>query len=112
MIQPAYLQSGDCIGILCPAGSIPLEKVEIAIQTIEKWGYQVKLGTTVGTQDFSFSASDGDRTRELQDMLDDPQLKAILCARGGYGVSRIIDNIAKAYHPFGILSTSQMGDRL
>lgn len=93
MIQPAYLQSGDCIGILCPAGSIPLEKVEIAIQTIEKWGYQVKLGTTVGTQDFSFSASDGDRTRELQDMLDDPQLKAILCARGGYGVSRIIDNI-------------------
>jgi muramoyltetrapeptide carboxypeptidase len=93
MIQPAYLQPGDCIGILCPAGSIPLEKVEIAVQTIENWGYQVKLGKTVGTQDFSFSASDSDRAKELQEMLDDPQLKAILCARGGYGVSRIIDNI-------------------
>ena len=93
MIQPAYLQPGDRIGILCPAGSIPLEKVEMAVQSIEKWGYLVKLGKTVGTQDFSFSASDSDRSKELQEMLDDPQLKAILCARGGYGVSRIIDNI-------------------
>jgi len=93
MIQPAYLQPGDRIGILCPAGSIPLEKVQMAVETLEKWGYQVEVGKTVGSQDFSFSAPDSDRAMELQKMLDDPQLKAVLCARGGYGVSRIIDQI-------------------
>ena len=90
MIQPSHLKPGDTIGIICPSGYIPLEKVQICIQTLEKWGYQVKLGKTVGAKKDSFSGTDIERAADLQTMFDDPSVKAILCARGGYGASRII----------------------
>lgn len=90
MIQPSHLSQGDTIGIVCPSGNISLEKVQICIQTLEKWGYQVKLGKTVGAKKDSFSGTDTERAADLQTMFDDPSVKAILCARGGYGASRII----------------------
>ena len=90
MIQPSHLSQGDTIGIVCPSGNISLEKVQICIQTLEKWGYQVKLGKTVGAKKDSFSGTDIERAADLQTMFDDPSVKAILCARGGYGASRII----------------------
>lgn len=93
MIQPSHLKQGDTIGIVCPSGYIPLEKVQICIQTLEKWGYKVKLGTTVGAKKDSFSGTDQQRAEDLQTMLDDTSVKAILCARGGYGASRIINTI-------------------
>ena len=93
MIQPSHLRQGDTIGIVCPSGNIPLEKVQICIQTLEKWGYKVKLGTTVGAKKDSFSGTDTERAADLQSMLDDPSVKAILSARGGYGASRIINTI-------------------
>jgi len=93
MIQPSHLKQGDTIGIVCPSGYIPLEKVQICIQTLEKWGYQVRLGKTVGAKKDSFSGTDIERAADLQFMLDDPSVKAILCARGGYGASRIINTI-------------------
>ena len=93
MIQPSHLKPGDTIGIVCPSGYIPLEKVQICIQTLEKWGYKVKLGTTVGAKKDSFSGTDQQRAEDLQTMFDDASVKAILCARGGYGASRIINTI-------------------
>lgn len=93
MIQPPTIKQGDTIGMVCPAGSIPLEKVQNCIQTLEKWGYQVKLGKTVGTKKDTFSATDAERALDLQQMLDDENIKAIICARGGYGMSRIIHEI-------------------
>ncbi|MGI9138943.1 MAG: S66 peptidase family protein [Sediminibacterium sp.] len=93
MIQPPKLIPGDTIGITCPAGSIPIEKVQKCIQTLENWGFKVKIGKTVGSKRDCFSASDAERAAELQQMLDDKNLKAILCARGGYGLSRIIHQI-------------------
>ena len=93
MIQPSHLSQGDTIGIVCPSGNIPLEKVQICIQTLEKWGYKVKLGITVGAKKDSFSGTDQQRAEDLQTMFDDASVKAILCARGGYGASRIINTI-------------------
>jgi len=93
MIQPPQLAPGNTIGILCPAGAIPLEKVTICAQVLESWGYQVRIGKTVGTQFGHFSASDLDRQNELQSMMDDPEIHAILCARGGYGLSRIVSEL-------------------
>jgi len=90
MIQPSHLKQGDTIGIVCPSGHIPLEKVQNCIQILEKWGYSVRLGKTVGAKKDSFSGTDTERVADLQFMLDDPSVKAILCARGGYGASRII----------------------
>lgn len=63
------------------------------METLQQWGYQVKGGATLGSQKDYFSASDEDRLLDLQQTLDDASVKAILCARGGYGVSRIIDRV-------------------
>ena len=93
MIQPSKLVPGSTIGILCPAGAIPMEKVTICADILESWGFQVRVGSTVGTKFGHFSASDMDRQKELQSMMDDPEINAILCARGGYGLSRIVSQL-------------------
>jgi len=93
MIQPQNLQAGDTIGMVCPAGSIPMERVQKCVETLTDWGYQVKLGKTVGGKHFSYSGTDAERAADLQTMMDDPSVKAILCARGGYGLSRIINDL-------------------
>jgi len=90
---PPYLQAGDTIGITCPAGTITLKEIEPAIQQIESWGFRIRPGDTVGKKDFTFGGTDEERAKDLQQMMDDPSLKAILCARGGYGAVRIIDRL-------------------
>ena len=111
MIQPPQLAPGNTIGILCPAGAIPLEKVTICAQVLESWGYQVRIGNTVGTKFGHFAASDLDRQNELQSMMDDPEIQAILCARGGYGLSRIVsqlDFIKIKAHPKWVIGFSDI----
>ena len=93
MIQAPHLKPGDLIGMVCPAGTIPLENVQNCVKTLESWGYKLRLGETVGAKNFAFAGTDAQRVADLQQMLDDPAVKAILCARGGYGASRIIDQI-------------------
>jgi muramoyltetrapeptide carboxypeptidase len=60
---------------------------------MESWGFNVTVGATVGKKDFTYGGTDEERTLDLQQMLDNPDMKAIMCARGGYGLVRIIDNI-------------------
>lgn len=93
MILPAYLKKGDTIGIVCPSGFMPLDRVKSCIETLQQWGYKVKTGNTVGSQYHYFSGTDEERLADLQEMMDDEEIKAILCGRGGYGLSRIIDRI-------------------
>jgi muramoyltetrapeptide carboxypeptidase len=93
-IIPPYLQKGDTIGIVAPAGFMPIEKMQTCIDTLDSWGYNVQLGaTTHSDSQIYFSGTDDERLTDLQQMLDDPNIKAIFCARGGYGTSRIIDRI-------------------
>lgn len=93
-IIPPFLQPGDTIGIVCPAGYMPLEKARTAIETLPAWGYRVRVGKTLGgPSENYFSGTDDQRLADLQQMIDDPEIKAILCGRGGYGLSRIIDRI-------------------
>ncbi|NML20764.1 LD-carboxypeptidase [Pseudoflavitalea sp. G-6-1-2] len=108
---PPYLKPGDTIGITCPAGFITLEAIKPAIQQMESWGYKVVPGKTVGRRDFTFGGSDADRASDMQDMLDDPSIKAIMCARGGYGGVRIVDqlNFSKfMVHPKWIIGFSDI----
>jgi len=94
IIIPPYLKKGDTIGLICPAGFMPLEKVQTAIATLQHWGFTVKTGKTVGSASKNyFSGTDEVRCKELQDMMDDKNLKAIMCARGGYGMGRIIEEL-------------------
>ncbi|HEY0354929.1 MAG TPA: LD-carboxypeptidase [Flavisolibacter sp.] len=92
---PPYLKKGDTIGIVAPAGYMPIEKMQACIETLDSWGYTVRMGSTTHSlsQNY-FSGTDKQRLDDLQQMLDDPGIHAILCARGGYGLSRIIDQVS------------------
>jgi muramoyltetrapeptide carboxypeptidase len=90
---PPYLKKGDTIGITSSAGYITLADCAEAISTIEKWGYKLKIGNTIGKKYFTFGGTDEERLADLQQMLDDDTLKAIMIARGGYGFVHIIDKI-------------------
>lgn len=91
---PPYLQKGDTIGIVCPAGYMAAEKVQSCITELQEWGYKVKLGKTVGGSSTTyFSGTDEERLSDFQQMLDDDEVKAVLCGRGGYGTGRIIEEI-------------------
>lgn len=92
---PPYLKPGDTIAITCPAGFMSREKIVPCVQTLEQWGYKVVVGKLVGSSSSNyFSGTDAERLQEWQQFLDDPDIRAILCARGGYGTSRIIDRVS------------------
>ena len=94
MKTPPYLKKGDSIAITCPAGFMQKEKAQVCIETLQQWGLQVMVGKTLGSNSPNyFSGTDEERLNELQAMLDDKNIKAILCGRGGYGVGRIIDQL-------------------
>lgn len=94
MIQhPPYLKKGSVIGITCPAGYVSNERVSYALDVLQFWGFRVKIGNTVGNEFNYFSGTDNERLQDLQMMMDDPGIDAILMGRGGYGLSRIIDQL-------------------
>ncbi len=92
-VLPPFLQPGDTVGITCPAGYVPQERIAWAAEVLRRWGYRVRIGATVGTGEHYFSGHDAERLADLQSMLDDEGIAAILMGRGGYGTSRIIDGI-------------------
>jgi len=92
-IIPPYLKTGDTIGITSPAGYITVEELQPAIKQMESWGYKTRIGATIGKRDFGFGGSDQERTADMQQMMNDRTINAIMCARGGYGSVRIIDNL-------------------
>ncbi len=91
IVQPTYLKTGDTIGITSPAGFITTPEILPAIAMIESWGFNVKIGKTIDKRDFTMGGTDQERAADLQEMLDNPEIKAIMCARGGYGLVRILD---------------------
>lgn len=92
-VSPSYLKAGDIIGITSPAGYIINQEIQSAVRKMESWGYQIKIGETIDKRDFTFGGTDEERARDFQRMLDDAKIKAIMCARGGYGAVRIIDKL-------------------
>ncbi|WP_119080156.1 S66 peptidase family protein [Chitinophaga alhagiae] len=91
--MPPYLKPGDTIGITCPAGYITAEEILPAVRTMESWGFKIAVGTTVGKRDHTFGGTDAERLQDLQAMLNNPGIQAIMCARGGYGCARIVDQL-------------------
>ena len=90
---PPYLKEGDKIALISTARKISSEELQAAIECIESWGLDVVLGKHLFNSHHQFSGKDDERTRDLQSMLDNPEVKAVLCVRGGYGTVRIIDDI-------------------
>lgn len=94
MITPAFLKPGNTIGIVCPAGYLPASSIQTCVAVLAQWGYRVMQGSTIGGNSSTyFSGTDQERLTDLQRMLDDPAVHAILCGRGGYGTGRIIEQL-------------------
>ncbi|MBI9033392.1 MAG: LD-carboxypeptidase [Bacteroidales bacterium] len=93
MIKPPYLKKGDKIGIISPAGKISKDIIDPAISLLEKMGYIPVKGTHIYAGEFQMAGKDEQRLSDIQQMINDPEIKAIFATRGGYGLVRIIDKI-------------------
>lgn len=90
---PPYLKKGDTVAIVCTARKFFPEEAKPAIDLLESWGLKVKLGKTIGLDSCQLGGTDSERAADFQEQLDNDNIKAIWCARGGYGTVRIIDKI-------------------
>ena len=93
MITPAYLKKGDTVGILATARKIDQATLKPSIQLLESWGLKVVLGKTIGKEENQLAGADWQRATDYQEMIDNPNIKAIWAAKGGYGTVRIVDRI-------------------
>ena len=94
-IRPAYLKKGDRVAIVAPAGILKGRQaaIEKAQELLESWGLVPVLGPNLFTQKNHFAGEDAERLSDLQWALDDTDIRAIWCARGGYGSMRIVDDL-------------------
>lgn len=88
---PSYLKKGDTVAIVCTARKFFPEDAIPAKELLESWGLKVKLGTTIGLDSCQLGGTDLERASDFQNMMDDENIKAIWCARGGYGTVRMVD---------------------
>ena len=94
LARPAALKKGDTIMILSPAGRVAdRERIDAATKLANHWGLVVFYGNHLLSQDGTFAGTDEERLEDLQNALDDPAIRAIWSARGGYGTVRIIDGL-------------------
>lgn len=94
MILPPLLKAGNKVAIVAPAKKLSMAELNAAVAVVKSWDLQVVTGRHVYTDDhYYLSANDDKRLSDLQESIDDPEVRAIFCARGGYGCTRIIDKV-------------------
>ncbi|TWR29795.1 LD-carboxypeptidase [Mucilaginibacter pallidiroseus] len=92
VIIPPYLKKGNKVAITCPAKKLPIPMTD-AINLLTDWGLEVILGDTVNASYHQFAGDDDTRAADMQRFVDDPEIRAIFAARGGYGTIRMIDKV-------------------
>lgn len=93
LLRPPALQKGDTVYLLSTARKVSVDEIRFAVQTFESWGLQVVLGKTIGAEQHQFAGDDQLRKNDFQTALDDKNVRAIICARGGYGTVRMMDDL-------------------
>ena len=93
MITPNFLKPDDTIAIVSTARKIVKRRIKTWFTTIESWGLKLIIGKTIEAENNQFAGDDALRTADFQEMLDNPNVKAIWCARGGYGTVRMVDGL-------------------
>ncbi|MDN5203558.1 LD-carboxypeptidase [Fulvivirgaceae bacterium BMA10] len=91
--KPRYLKPKDKVSIVATAKKVKGPDIENGAEILEKWGLTINFGKSLFTKENQFAGNDEKRIKDLQTAIDDPEIKAIFCARGGYGTTRIIDQI-------------------
>ena len=90
MITPKYLKPGDTVGIIAPARKTGEAGISSFIRKCEEWGLRCKTGKHLFGSYHQFSGTDDERASDLQEMIDDDTVRAVICARGGYGSLRTL----------------------
>ncbi|MGZ4788839.1 MAG: S66 peptidase family protein [Terriglobales bacterium] len=90
ILKPPPLRRGDTIGIVAPASNIQREMLDAGVATLRQLGYEVALGDSIFEQDLYFAGSAEARARDLMRMFERSDVRAILCARGGYGSNYLL----------------------
>ena len=93
MKQPNFLSTGDLVAIVATARFVDQEDLNQAKVCLKSWGFRVVCGQSIGAKFHQLAGSDTARAEDLRWALDHPEIKAIWCARGGYGTIRILDEI-------------------
>ncbi len=91
MITPPYLQKGDTIAIVATARKNIDDNLKFAQDLLTSWGLNYKIGSTIGLDLNQLAGTDEQRAKDFQDQMDNHNIKAIWCVRGGYGTIRMID---------------------
>lgn len=91
MRKPIHLKKGDTIAIVATARKVNKKELQPGITLLKSWGLQVILGSSIGIENHQFAGTDKQRAVDFQTQMDNPKIKAIWCARGGYGTVRILD---------------------
>jgi len=92
-MKPPALKKGDSVIVLSPSGRVNEEKVRENSKILESWGLTVSFGKHAFSFFNKLAGKDENRLHDLQQALDNPNIKAIFCSRGGYGLVRIIDKL-------------------
>ncbi|MFW5645129.1 MAG: S66 peptidase family protein [Bacteroidota bacterium] len=93
MITPAYLKKGDTVGIIAPARKIQKAEIDDFLHILEKWELKWKFGNHLFGEHFIFSGTDEQRASDMQTMIEDEEIRAVFCARGGYGSVRTLQHV-------------------
>lgn len=93
MQTPPFLIPGDKVAIVAPARKVSPDEIETGVNKLRSWGLEVVFGEHLFGDCNQYSGTDQERTSDMQAALDDPGIKAIIAARGGYGTVRIIDSL-------------------
>ena len=95
LVTPPYLKAGDTVAIVAPSGILNNRTREVnqAVDLLKSWGLNTIVGNNVFKKDNHFAGTDAERCEDFQNALDNLNIKAIWCARGGYGTVRILDKL-------------------
>ena len=93
--RPQYLKAGDKIALISPSYFTPMENVEKTADVLRNWGFEPVIGPNVGkVVDGRYAGTIAERVSDLRWALNDPEIKAIICNRGGYGTIQLIDQLS------------------
>lgn len=92
-LTPTILKAGDSVGLVAPARKVSEEEIAPAIKMFEEWGLKVVLGDHLYGSNNQFSGTDTERATDFMKMVENPEVRAIICARGGYGAVRLLDHL-------------------
>jgi muramoyltetrapeptide carboxypeptidase len=90
MKKPQALDKGETVGVIAPSGVVDPRELAAGIKRVEAMGFRVTVGRNVQRTHRYSAGTDRERAEDLHEMFSDPEVRAVLCARGGYGATRLL----------------------